>query len=274
MGDDYIVKILCEKNIRDIWLNVEDVLKAGVTADELLDLGEPYGGYFVERAETILSLGASPKKLFDINEGYYVFITNQPKELIPELSKYVEYGLDPEFIIDWVKIHVSALGIVENAEGFRSLGIHPEDYIQAYLDYFNFGCLWDEVMFGNLPNIISLKDVIEYYTVKEIEKQFHGSHYGCEKFIKEYKKVGGDINVLARKFLVHYGYPEDEYVLMILALLLQNGAIRIEADRIIDALTYQAYIYKDSASIKATNERFREILKGHVGTARLAKLER
>lgn len=273
MGKEEITGILARKSVREIWLDVEDLLDSSFTIDELLELGEPYGGYFEDDCERLLSLGATPTKLFKINEHWYKQMVYQPKELAPHLMVYVKYGIDPEYIKKWIRNNVQKSFIVKYADDFRALGLQPEKYVKAYFEWHSIRTVWDNLVFKKSPSIIKPDDIIGYYSIKDIESLFDDKPYsGCEGFIKEFIKAGGSVKKIAKKYLDACGYPEDEFRLCILATLSCYGANIIDPNKLIDALTYKAYIYKDQASIGAVNAYILEKLEGRADDAHLAKL--
>lgn len=273
MIKDEIREMLSRRDLREIYLYIEDVLDSGFTVDEIIEMGEPYDGYFMEHAEKLLSLGATPTKLFKINEHRHYALVDQPKELIPYLMVYLKYGIDPEYVTAWIEENVRKKDIVKYSDAFRGLGIKPEKFIKEYLKQKSFKEVWDDILFGNLPDIINPNDAIDFYDIREIEHQFKHTST-CENFIKHFVRVGGSVQKLAKKYLETFkGYPEDESRLITMATLSYYGATNIDPNKIIDALTHRAYSYKDQSSMEAVNAYIYEKLKDKADETHLAKLK-
>ncbi len=272
-----IREILEQKDLREIWLFVDDILESGLTIEEIINYGEPYDGYFVDQYEAILELGADPMKLFRLNEKWYKVMMGRSKEVAQIISVYVKYGLDLSFATEWIKKNIPGRDIVKYADSFRIFNIHPEEYKQAYLYYRPFLAVWDDIVYGDVPSLITPNDIICYYSIKNIYMECiltnEIAYSGFERFVKEFAKLGGDLNLLASKFLDAYGYPEDDGKLMALASLAKYGATNVDANKIIDSLTYKAYTYKDKFSKQAVNECIREMLDGIADRPHLNKLK-
>lgn len=270
------------KNLRnldkkEIWICIDAILDSGISMDELLDCDEPYDGYFSSHYKKLLSRGATPMKLFELNEEWYRLMTSRPRELVEVFSTYVDYGLDAEFAKDWLEANLRGEYFVTMADYFEPLGIDPKKHKTEYLERYCFGIVWEDIAFDNLPtDIITPNDAVEFYSadsiLKEIAKFSGNTNESFERFVKTFNLKGGDIDLLAEKILVAYGYPEEEEKLASLATLLYYGASNIDANSIIDALTYKAYSYKDKRSIKKVNKYFYDRLQGYADEAHLKKI--
>ena len=133
---------------------------------------------------------------------------------------------------------------------------------------------WDDIYHG-IPPKVTPEEFVECFDIDEIDYAFRhiGSEYssGLALFIEEYAEVG-DIELLAQKVLQSYGYPEDEDKLIALATLVEKGSEIIDPNKIIDALTYEAYSYKDMQSIVVVNQLFYDKLQETADEEHLAKL--
>lgn len=288
--DKYEVKKLTGyRDLREIWLYVDDIISSGIDIDEVLELGEPYPGYFDEHSETILNLGADPLKLFKSNEAWYKVQTSRPQDLAEKFAIYIKYGLDPCIIVEWCKIYIEPYRFIVFADEFKALGLDPRDYIPEYLKRFCFSLVWDNLVYDESPYLITPDSVVSFYAFETIERSvkradnasrnrdrgaFAGSkcYGGLPRFIEEFVKLGGTIDLLADKILDHYGYPEDEDKLAALAHLVKFGATKVDANKIIDSLSYKAYAYKDKRSIAKVNKYFCDVLEGHADSAHLVKI--
>ena len=91
--------------LTSIWRNLKEYLLIE-SMDEILDLGEPYPSCFANRFREILEYGATPLKLFKLNEAYYKAEASSPKtrETFYEtvVKVYLNYGLSYQYIKDWM----------------------------------------------------------------------------------------------------------------------------------------------------------------------------
>ena len=277
MDKEDIKEILQHKDLREIWLFIDEILASGLTVDELLDFGEPYDGYFEEHSDSILDYGADPMKLFLLNEEWYRAMSSLPEMLCRKFAIYLKYGLDPDYLKKWLETNISGENLVKYSDSLCQFGIKAEEHKAEYFKRYCFGAVWDDLVYGDAPDGISVDDAIEYYRIEEIAYGYNHTrtmpYSGFSNFIREFVKLGGDIEHLADKYLQAYCYPEDDTKLIALATLKNYGATNVDANKIIDALTYKSYSYKDKNAIRVINEHLFGLLRDYADALHLARLK-
>lgn len=87
--------------LTSIWRNLKEYLLID-SMDEILDLGEPYPSCFTSRFKEILERGATPLKLFKLNEEHYKLEVSCPDFYESVIKEYLKYGIDPQYITEWL----------------------------------------------------------------------------------------------------------------------------------------------------------------------------
>ena len=263
---------------REIWAHLEEFLKQGYDINDIIEIGPPYASYFVDNHKKLLRLGADAANLFYESRSKYEGLVNHPDILVRDLKTFVDYGLDKKVAKNWLEANVKKEDIVLNYKEFKFFGIDPTEYIPDYLESHDPMRVWNQVFFGVGPKLITPEVYVNYYDINTISEAFWNqsskTSYGFSVFIEEYACLGGNIDLLTKKIKKAYGgYPEDEDKLVVLSKLLEYGAKEIDANKIIDSLTYQAYYYQDKESREFVNNYFYRTLQEYADEAHLEKLK-
>lgn len=202
---------LSHTNIREIWIDYEDLLSCGLTIDELIDLGEPYELFFADHYKELLDQGADPEKLFKLNEPWYRFRAEWPIDLAEIFMVYAKHGLDVKKIRQWFKDNIYHGYFVAYSDVFSIFGINPKKYVKPYLYRFGFGDAWNEAVYGENP-VVSPEAIVKYFSLDDIERHFRCVGSNLLQFIDEYFEINGDPELLFNKFLKERHITLEEYL--------------------------------------------------------------
>ena len=266
-------KLVESMSLTDVWADIDAIVDSDININYILSLGEPYPYYFAKQYEKILSLGADPVRLFHYNEEYYKMQTSMVKDLAYALSVYADCGLGYDFAKQWILDNIPAENIVPNSVYLEPFGINPRDYVDTYLEH---DYAASALSLDSLPYPVTPDDVVRHFSIRELKyiyAEIGGFRYdGFGAFVDNFAEAGGDIDLLVDKFLKELGYPEEKESLAALAIMKHHGTDLVDANKIVDTLTFDAFVYKDQATIKKVKLWFLDMLIDHIDTQRLTEL--
>ena len=268
-----------------IWTNLDNYLEEGIPIDDIIELGEPYDGCFVEHCTYLLDNDADANRLFEKTKDWLKpKLADYPMEVAETLEEYVEHGVNKETAKAWLEANIRDEDFIKHAEYFADFGIDVTgNHVTAYFASKEFLDAWEGVIYYKTPNGVTAEDVVNYYGIAEIWKTItqkypegailSGRHYDFPSFIIDYAEEGADIDLLAEKVLEYFdGYPEDEEKLFALATLVENGSEKVDPNKIINSLTYSAFKKKDWESMQEVKRLFYITLKDYADDAHLIRI--
>ena len=177
--------------------------------------------------------GVSPNLLMNLSQRMLLHDVDWPARIITHFLALKECGLPVVVIKRWIDGHLGnemLCDIIENPKDWAKIGIDAEDFIDAWLE--EFGCEYVNgyYLLSALPKTVSIERLIDFVPIKEFldSEDFVG-------FIKEFLKIGADIEILARKFINEIGYIERSARAM-LDLIAFGGATSIDLRRVVESI--------------------------------------
>lgn len=162
--------------------------------------------------------------------------TGAPDEFLKKLTELRSNGLTKKDVLEFVDANMSAYLVddivSDRPDGWEAIGVDPKRYVSTWLDNFGDG-YFSEYPLSALPSRVSLKELIDFYTVEELEDRIES----FDNFIVEYKEAGGNTDDLAQKIVEEYGYDYDVSVDILEHYLdlVVNGATDIDVGKVLSS---------------------------------------
>ena len=159
--------------------------------------------------------------------------TGAPDEFLKKLTELRSNGLTKKDVLEFVDANMSAYLVddivSDKPDDWEAIGVDPKRYVSTWLD--NFGDeYFSEYPLSALPSRVSLKELIDFYTVEELEDRIES----FDNFIVEYKEAGGNTDDLAQKIVEEYGYRGVSLAVIEYYLdLVVSGATVIEIGKVL-----------------------------------------
>ena len=159
--------------------------------------------------------------------------TGAPDEFLKKLTELRSNGLTKKDVLEFVDANMSAYLVddivSDKPDDWEAIGVDPKRYVSTWLDNFGDG-YFSEYPLSALPSRVSLKELIDFYTVEELEDRIES----FDNFIVEYKEAGGNTDDLAQKIVEEYGYRGVSLAVIEYYLdLVVSGATVIEIGKVL-----------------------------------------
>ena len=244
--------------------NWDEFIRRGVSVDTLVKrcfLSIDY----CQEIESLLDDGIEVEKLFSLSNNLLEIMSDLSDFVYDIVSTMHKHGLPSTTIKEWIDAHPAPElidDIVRNTNLWRRLGINSSDYTNTWIDQKVEACFRTGII-SSLPELISPRQILDYCTMREIIEWVRPDRFYA--FLEgPYITGGGDIDLLATKFIDEIGYSSnfDESDLMMDLLL--AGATVIDSEQFIDCIDvsllddYDKGMYYEDLKNIGFNERLLE----------------
>lgn len=206
---DFSEEFFDEEFTREHW---DELLDRDVSLNLLIDRCYNDGDIFdIAGLNEIINKGVDVKKAFELIKDWLETSEERPEEQVEILTFLYDHGIPRADIKKWLEEHANSYMedyIVDSGSDFyEEFGIESGPVIDRWLErygheYFN------EYTLSDLPDIISIEKLINFFSTKEIIDNC--SPYTFGDFITDYLKVGKNIDDLAQKFMDEIGYSTSD----------------------------------------------------------------
>ena len=229
-------KMMLKFGVEFVKKHWDEFVERGVSADALVkkcfdnDIDDD------KKVEFLLEKGASAETVFELAKGLFKFNDGWPERWSKTFSILRKYGLSVNSMVDWLNSHVGdALidDIIEyNPDVWKDLGVNVSDYVDLWIERHGEDCIYYGFNVKELPELITLDKIVDSYSMKEILEITESC--GFDGFIDDYVKAGGDVNVLAKKFIDEIGYSKfDSMFYLVFA-----GATNIDIEKFVNSCEF------------------------------------
>ncbi len=159
------------------------------------------------------------------------------KEPLQVFSYLRRNGMTQEELNDWIDANMSnsllcsILG--EYADAWKSIGVDPEDYIDAWFER-NSEYYLDPNKLEELPKYITVERFIGFFPVDTFIKQIQSFGPFLNFLDYEFKEAGCNVDSLSERFIDEIGYSNEKHHLDAMFGLIMAGASNIDIRKFVD----------------------------------------
>jgi len=186
----------------------------------------------------LLDFGVSAETVFELSQDLLEQKEGSSGEIRKIFLVFHGHGLPSDSIVKWVCGHSNETLVSDIAQGhpelWNSMGVDIDTYINAWIKECGRRHLLSTT---GLPKITPPDKFLSGISMEQLFRNVD-PEYDFDSFLEDFQNAGGDIHLLAEKFIKEIGYPSDICYLFAMESLWRRGA-RINNKKLIEVL-YEA----------------------------------